>query len=198
MVFLDQNKIEEGYRKENTLWGFQPNLYVAKLPDLLNGGHALDVGAGEGRNALFLAEKGFHVTAVDISQVAIDKLVRFASERGIELETVVADILTYEITRVYDAMISTVTLHFIPESETKTLIQRMKDSTQDGGVHVITAFSKRDIGAQETPHLHFFDDDELREHYRDWVILLFDRYQKYETHDKPHAHDILALIARKG
>ena len=59
----------------------------------LKHGRALDIACGDGRNALYLAENGFLVTAVDFSAVALERLQAFAAERGLEVETRLVDLL---------------------------------------------------------------------------------------------------------
>jgi SAM-dependent methyltransferase len=58
-------------------------------------GRALEIGCGMGGNAVWLAEKGWHVTAVDYSSVAIEKSAQLAAERGVNIDFVVADASTY-------------------------------------------------------------------------------------------------------
>lgn len=81
MTFLDQNKISEGYKRKDYLWGIKPNRFVIKVPELIRGGSVLDIGVGEGRNAFFLAEKGFEVTGIDISKEAIVKFLDLAQKK---------------------------------------------------------------------------------------------------------------------
>jgi SAM-dependent methyltransferase len=79
------------YAESDRLWSPDPNATVAELVGPLEPGSALDVGAGEGRHAVWLAALGWDVTAVDFSQVGIDKGRREAAARGIEVGWVVAD-----------------------------------------------------------------------------------------------------------
>jgi SAM-dependent methyltransferase len=68
---------------------------VVELISTLEPGRALDLGAGEGRNALWLAERGWRVTAVDLSRVALDRARHLAVERELEMDYVVADVCRY-------------------------------------------------------------------------------------------------------
>lgn len=63
--------------------GTDPSPFLAECVTLLRPGRALDVAAGAGRNAVFLAAKGWHVTAVDISATALQKAAALAAEQGI-------------------------------------------------------------------------------------------------------------------
>lgn len=68
---------------------------LAELSATVPAANALDLGAGEGRNSLHLATMGWSVTAVDFSQVALDRLAGFALDRGVTIRTVRADLIDY-------------------------------------------------------------------------------------------------------
>ena len=72
----------------------------------LKPGRALDLGCGSGGNAVRLAELGWQVTAVDFSDVAIQKAKARAADRGVEVEFLVADVTTYRPNMVYDLITS--------------------------------------------------------------------------------------------
>lgn len=88
---------DERYRAQPQLWGRDPNATVAAELGSLPRGRALDVGAGDGRHALWLAELGWQVVAVDGSRVAIDQLRAAAVRRGVEVVADVADVTTDEL-----------------------------------------------------------------------------------------------------
>jgi SAM-dependent methyltransferase len=84
------------YAETGLLWTATPNRFlvaeVAKLPP----GRALDLACGEGRNAVWLAERGWDVVGVDFSDVALAKAEQLAAQRGVTVELVHADVLDYE------------------------------------------------------------------------------------------------------
>lgn len=83
------------YAQKALLWSAEPNrLFAAEIGELLPG-RALDLACGEGRNAVWLAERGWRVTGVDFSDVALAKAAELAASRGVEVDWVVADILEY-------------------------------------------------------------------------------------------------------
>ena len=84
------------YAQKELLWTAEPNRLFAAEVGGLEPGRALDVACGEGRNAVWLAERGWEVTAVDFSDVALGKGARLAESRGVEVGWVVADVLEYE------------------------------------------------------------------------------------------------------
>ena len=84
------------YARKELIWTAEPNRLFAAEVGALEPGRALDLACGEGRNAVWLAERGWRVTAVDFSDVALGKGARLAESRGVEVEWVVADVLGYE------------------------------------------------------------------------------------------------------
>lgn len=83
------------YAGSELVWTAEPNRFVAAELAGLTPGRALDLACGEGRNAVWLAEQGWRVTAVDFSAVALDKARQIAESRGVAVDWVHADVLTY-------------------------------------------------------------------------------------------------------
>jgi SAM-dependent methyltransferase len=87
------------------MWSAGPNRFVeAELSDLPPG-RAADLAAGEGRNAIWLARKRWRVTAVDFSSVAIERGRRIADAAGVEVDWVVADVLTWSPPEGFDLVL---------------------------------------------------------------------------------------------
>jgi SAM-dependent methyltransferase len=84
------------YSGPDLVWGAGPNRFVTEETAALPAGRALDLGTGEGRNAIWLAEHGWQVTAVDFSAAGLDRAARLAAERGVKVEWVQADLLDYQ------------------------------------------------------------------------------------------------------
>ena len=83
------------YAGKELLWTAEPNRRFAAEVTGLEPGRALDLACGEGRNAVWLAERGWVVTAVDFSDVALAKGAKLAASRGVEVDWVLADVLAY-------------------------------------------------------------------------------------------------------
>ena len=85
------------YSREMYLYGKEPVDFLRQVAGRLRVGTALVLAAGEGRNAVFLAQQGFAVTAVDISGKGLEKCRALAAERGVTVHTAVADIDTFDV-----------------------------------------------------------------------------------------------------
>jgi len=81
----NQAQWDERYAGLEKLWSGQPNGVLVSETRDLSPGRALDVGCGEGADALWLAEQGWDVTALDVSQVALDRAAREADQRGLRV-----------------------------------------------------------------------------------------------------------------
>jgi SAM-dependent methyltransferase len=96
---VDRREWDERYSGAEFEWTTRPNQFVAaELPDLPPG-RALDLAAGEGRNSVWLAERGWLVTAVDFSRVGLEKGRKLAAARGVDearIGWIVADLRDYE------------------------------------------------------------------------------------------------------
>jgi SAM-dependent methyltransferase len=93
---MDAESWDRRYAETDLVWSAEPNRFVAAELARLPPGRAVDLAAGEGRNALWLAGLGWRVTAVDFSAVALDKGRRIAQARGLDVEWVHADLADYQ------------------------------------------------------------------------------------------------------
>lgn len=78
---MDAHDWDERYAAHDLVWSAEPNRFVAELVTPLTPGSALDVAAGEGRNAIWLVKQGWVVTATDYSPVAVERMRALADER---------------------------------------------------------------------------------------------------------------------
>lgn len=84
------------YAGRELIWTAAPNQFLVAEVESLSPGRALDLGCGEGRNAVWLAEQGWNVTAVDFSDVGVGKGREMAANRGVEVDWVVEDLNSYQ------------------------------------------------------------------------------------------------------
>lgn len=95
-MVMDRDAWNERYRGAELVWGSDANCFVEQaLGAREAGGRALDLACGEGRNAIWLAQRGWSVTAVDYSDVAIERAQKLAAAAGVEVEWVREDVTSY-------------------------------------------------------------------------------------------------------
>ena len=92
---MDSEDWDRRYTDQPWLWTVEPNIFLVTEVGEMEPGRALDLACGEGRNAVWLAERGWTVTAVDFSEVAASRARELAEARGVEVEVVRHDLLTY-------------------------------------------------------------------------------------------------------
>ncbi len=188
--------------KEGCYWGLKPSKEVRKILRYKKSGRVLDLGAGEGRNALFLARKGFEVMGVEISPSSLEKFSKLAKKLKAKAQGKVADIKDFHFDGLYDIIISTVTLHFLPKKSFNSVIKKMKEHTSKGGLNLITVFTVEDPGFKVHPKkMRYFQKTELKDFYKEWELLEYREFlTKPERHGKGgkwHQHGIAFLLARK-
>ncbi len=93
---MERKQWDDRYRVDELIWKAEPNRFLVDDVAGLAPGRALDLACGEGRNALWLAGRGWQVTAVDFSAVGLEKARRLAAERGLGLVLVEADVIEWE------------------------------------------------------------------------------------------------------
>ena len=92
----DMTSWSERYAAAAMVWDTNPNQFVVEACSKLRPGRALDLGAGEGRNARWLAGRGWKVTAVDFASIAVGRISSRAALQGVTVDAIVADALTYQ------------------------------------------------------------------------------------------------------
>jgi SAM-dependent methyltransferase len=120
------------YAAADLLWSAGPNRFVEAYCSDLDPGRAIDLAAGEGRNAVWLAERGWDATAVDFSDVAIAKAEEMASNRGVPITAVVADLIDYQPTPAgFDLVI--VAYFHVPALQRSLVLGRAGGAVAPGG-----------------------------------------------------------------
>lgn len=135
----------ERYAGVESLWAKRPNRFlVAEVGDLAPG-RALDLACGEGQNAIWLASLGWEVTAVDFSDVAIEKARRRAAEAGLEVAFVCADLLDFEPEEGVHDLVVVLYLHFTAP-ERRIILPRAARALAPGGVLVVIGHDSTNLG----------------------------------------------------
>ena len=148
---------DERYSADDFAYGTEPNAFLASLAGRLpHVGQALDIGAGEGRNALFLAALGLDVLAIDQSEVGTQKAQRLARERGLALRTQAVDLNDFNApVNSFDVVIS-IFVH-LPAAFRAQVYRRVATWLKPGGMFVVEAYAPdqlaRDTGGPKDPEL---------------------------------------------
>lgn len=192
------------YINKEFYWGLKPHKFVVNTVEAIPpNAKVLDLGCGEGRNAFFLAQNNFDVTAVDSSQEGINKLNIFAKQEGLDIQAEVSDIRLYlQHCEIFDAIFAINVLQFIDEDTIFDTILEIQNKTSPGGFNIISAFVAETAEQKEKlllKGMYFFDEGELQKLYANWDILLYEeQLGDWETHgEAEHRHFKVRLIAQK-
>ena len=170
------------------------------VSSLAPAGKVLDIGCGEGRNAIPLSRAGFEVTAIDLSEAGIEKLNHIARREGLEIRTAVADMTTYKFEDTYDLIIAHGCLHLIPRAQWETVIERMKNHTAPNGFNVVTVFTDEIAAPSDLADVcvGLFPDGELFRCYAGWHKRLEKSYTFHDAHpgNIEHLHAANKLVAQ--
>jgi len=187
----DQKRWDERYKGKRFVPGEKANLFLRSQIGLLQKGRALDIATGEGRNAVFLALRGFDVDAVDISDVGLRKARRLAGAMGVKLHTILADLDTYQIEKgKYDLIANFYYLN-------RRLVSKIKKGLRRGGKVIFETYilEHRDLGTggPKNPK-YFLKPNELLNFFKGFRILFY-REGIFREGGKRKA--IASLIAQK-
>eukprot|EP01155_Anaeramoeba_flamelloides_P039750 Anaeramoba_flamelloidesc32595_g1_i1.p1 GENE.c32595_g1_i1~~c32595_g1_i1.p1 ORF type:complete len:199 (+),score=21.76 c32595_g1_i1:130-726(+) len=132
------------FSREGFLYGLKPNGFIAsKIKSFPKDAKVLCLGEGEGRNAIFLARKGFNVTAIDASDVGLDKLRQRANEENLEIKTICMDLNHWEDDSKYDVIVASF-LHMYKKDRDK-LFEKIDDCLSIDGLFIGEFFSQKQI-----------------------------------------------------
>jgi SAM-dependent methyltransferase len=164
---VDAEAWDQRYAASELVWSREPNQFVAaELADLAPG-TAVDLAAGEGRNAIWLASRGWSATAVDFSQVALDKGARLAAEAGIELQGEVAWVCADATTWQPDEPVDLVVVAYLqlPAEDRRRAVRGAVTMLRPGGTLLLVAHDTTNLtegtGGPQDPSVLMTADDVL-------------------------------------
>lgn len=136
---------DERYAGTGWAYGDQPNDFLVAVADRLPpAGRVLCLAEGQGRNAVFLAQRGHTVTAVDLSAVGLARARELAAARGVTVATVQADLATYDLGEAcWDAIVA-IWAH-TPSTVRRPLHRRVVTALRPGGAFVLEAYRPEQI-----------------------------------------------------
>ena len=139
-----QKMWNEKFSRDGFLYGKEPNAFLAANEKLLSAKSSLlMLGEGEGRTACFMALKGHSVTALDASDVGLEKTAHLADEAGVQIETIHADLNSWKSEKSYDGVLTSF-LH-LPEPLRSEAFSHALDILKSGGYFMGEFFSQKQL-----------------------------------------------------
>jgi len=196
-----QESWDERYSSQEQVWSGQPNGALVTETNALRPGRALDVGCGEGADALWLAERGWDVTALDISQVALDRAANHARRGGREVHWLHAGLVEAALSPGSFDLVSA-QYPALPRTDTHDAELALLNAVAPGGVLLVVHHAP---SGKEEAGAHGFNPDDYVSP-ADVAALLDDRWHIEVNETRPrhvtggagaaHTHDIV-LRARR-
>ena len=187
----DQERWDNRFRKNDFALGKEPNPFLKRHIRFLPKGKTLDIAAGEGRNAVFLAQHGFDVDAIDISEKGLRKARQLARQAGVGIHTLRFDLDAYSIEpEKYDLIAD---FYFLK----RNLIPKMKKGLKKGGKIIFETYilEHRTLGTKGPKDAKYFlRPNELFRLFKTFRILFY-REGIFKEGGKRKA--VASLIAEK-
>ncbi len=140
---MDAAAWDERYAAEELVWSRGPNRFVAEQLAELPPGRALDLAGGEGRNAIWLAQRGWDVELVEFSQEALDKAAALAASADVQLELTLADLTASPTLRPADLVV--VAYLQLPRAPTRAVLRQAASLVGPGGTLLLVAHARRNL-----------------------------------------------------
>jgi SAM-dependent methyltransferase len=178
---------EEKYRSSDRGKEDAPTILLTEFAEKLTPGSAIDLACGAGRNALYLAEHGWRVTAIDGSQTAIEIVRQRAAARGLKLDTQVVDLTAPGFTIPEKAFDLVLIAYYLQ----RDLFPKAKAATKIGGILIAVAHLPEPGESWSEKRAK---PGELRQFFDDWEILW-----EYEgaSRDPAHHRPVIEIVARR-
>jgi len=203
---------DDRYRNDDFFWGVHPNVACLKVLELMpltklaRPYKLLDVGCGEGRDAVFFARGGYYVSAFDISEAGLDKGRRLAESARVNVRFFRADMNDYRLSENYDVICSSGSMNYMrPQLRDEIMANYKAHLNEEGLVALHTVVGKPFLpyfaGHDDNPHFHYWKTGELSTYFHDWFIALTTEYiyqMSRETTPIRAANRLFALNKKEG
>ncbi|HSC90944.1 MAG TPA: class I SAM-dependent methyltransferase [Gaiellaceae bacterium] len=159
---MDREDWNRRYEGSELVWTAEPNRFLVAEVEGLTPGRALDLACGEGRNAVWLAERGWRVSGVDFSDVAVAKARALAGSRGLDVEWIVADLVDF---RPEPRAFELVVLLYLqlPSAERGPIVRRAVAAVARGGTFLLVGHDRRNLedgyGGPRDPDVLYTPED---------------------------------------
>lgn len=204
---MGTREYDETYSACAAYFGTAPSGWLSRFLPQDGGRRVLDLGSGQGRNALHLGRLGYRVTAVDSSGEAIRELREKAEREGLPVRAVHEDIRTFSLgAGTYDVVVAVTVLCHLPPHEVEPVAGRLVRALRPEGLLLAEEFSPRDPGrmgetdASEFAPLvnNYFSAEEMQGLFRPLQPVLCRELEVVDTtHGRPHRHGLVRYAGRR-
>jgi tellurite methyltransferase len=194
---------EEKYQKDEYFWGLEPSTMCLKVLELLPPSRPLkllDIGCGEGKDAVFFARCGYEVSAFDISDAGIEKTKRLADQARVPVRVFKANLWDYRLDEKFDILYSSGVLAYIKPELRDEIMENYKSHVADDGLAALHVFVQKPFVArapEKEKYSWLWKSGELFTYFHDWLIEQCTEYIfDCNSSGIPHKHAANRLFAR--
>ncbi len=191
------------FASSDYIFGKEPNVWLAQHADkLIPGGRALAVADGEGRNSVWMAERGMQVDAFDISPVGIEKARQLASTLGVLINFSVSDCDDWHWPSNHYDVVAAIFIQFADPETRTNLFRRMVESLKPGGVLLLQGYTPKQLDYKTGgPPLvsHMYTEELLRSEFAEMDIIELRSYEDVLREGTQHSGQsaLIGLVAKK-
>lgn len=195
---------EERYKEDGYYWGLVPNRLcyeVMRLKPPVEPYRVLEIGCGEGKDAVFLAKNGYRVSAFDIAEAGLEKARELAARSGVQVDFFRANILDYRPEEEFDIIYSSGVFYYAGPGIRQELIDSLKSHTKPGGINAVNVFVQKPFIVRPADHedgREMWRSGELFTYYHDWLFhRAIEEIFDCNSGGIPHKHCMDTLVAEK-
>jgi len=214
---MNQKKL----KKKKIYLDLKPHPILLKFLSQIPKGKVLDLGAGRGENALYLAKKGFRVEVIDINKQFLENLAKIVKNNNLNIKIQLINIKNFKFKpHSYASILAINSLSFLKKTEFRKIISKMKKALIKGGIIFISAFTTNDpafrkflkrnkmieentfYNKKTKKYWSFLGPGELKSYFQYGFKILF--YKEVTVYDKahlgapyPHHHGLAKIIVKK-
>ena len=166
---------------------------------------AIDVGAGSGRNSVFLRSLGFDVVAIESNPSHVRQALRIQKDLGLTYQILEQHIERAPLSGAFHLCLLLGLLHFLPRETAQATVQELKQRTVSGGAHLVTVSYNDSQGKYRNSlpdqgHLNSVTSADILEWYNDWLPVCVERYVKTDSHleNSTEVHPIAKFVMVKA
>jgi len=191
------------FDREDYLFGTAPAAFLeAQAGYLTPGARALSVADGEGRNSVFMAEKGCQVVAMDASTTGIAKAQKLAAAHGVSIDSRHADIFAWDWTAEPFDLVVGIFIQFVPPAKRPEVFAGLKTALAPGGTLLLHGYTPRQVDygtGGPSQRENMYTEEILLEAFGDLEILRLEAYEAELHEGAGHAgrSALIDLVARK-
>ena len=199
-----RTQYEKYYDQEEYYWGLEPAAFLDDLIEIIGdveGKKALDIGCGEGKDIIYLAEKGFDAYGFDITESGIRKTELLAKNRNVDIDAFVADVNNFELDETFDFVYSTGTIQYLFDENIEPFFKKIKNMVNVGGYVYFNVFVDKPflpIPPDWDKEEKMWKTGQLFTYFEDWEIIKVDEIIfEWNSSGVKHDHCMDTIIAKR-